>query len=162
VFGVANPLLMREVERLRPGSALDLGCAEGGDGVWLAERGWWVTGVERLDLPEKFPDGEFDLISARFLHSPADRGLASCRVLRRATESVAPGGYLVIIDHAETPSWSEYLDCDFPTTKNVLDRLKLLDNWIIITNEVVRWEETGACGFVETCADNVLTLKRLF
>jgi hypothetical protein len=162
VVDVVNPLLMREVGRLRPGSALDLGCADGDDGVWLAQQGWWVTGVERLDLPEKFPDGEFDLISARFLHSPADRGLASCRLLQRATESVAPGGYLVIIDHAETPSWSEHLDCDFPTTRNVLDRLKLLDNWIIITNEVVRREVVGPCGFVETCADNVLTLKRLF
>lgn len=159
---MVNPLLMREVGRLRPGSALDLGCSDGDDGVWLAQQGWWVTGVERLDLPEKFPDGEFDLISARFLHSPSDRGLASCRVLQRAAESVAPGGYLVIIDHAETPSWSEHLDCDFPTTKNVLDRLKLLDNWIIITNEVVRREVVGPCGFVETCADNVLTLKRLF
>ena len=159
---MANALLMREVSRLRPGSALDLGCAEGDDGVWLAQRGWWVTSVERLDLPEKFPDGEFDLISARFLHSPADRGVASCRLLRRVTGSVAAGGYLVIIDHAETPSWSEYLDCDFPTTKNVLDRLKLMDNWIIITNEVVKRDVTGPCGRVETCADNVLTLKRLF
>jgi hypothetical protein len=159
---MANSLLMREVERLRPGSALDLGCADGDDAVWLAQRGWWVTSVERLDLPDKLPEGEFDLISARFLHSPADRGLASCRVLQRATASVAPGGYLVIIDHAETPSWSEYLDCDFPTTKNVLDRLKLLDNWIIITDEVVKRDVAGPCGRVETCADNVLTLKRLF
>ncbi|MEV6241163.1 methyltransferase domain-containing protein [Lentzea sp. NPDC051838] len=158
---MANPLLMREVERLRPGSALDLGCAGGGDAVWLARRGWRVSSVEQRDLPEKFPDGEFDLISARFLHSHPDRSRASCRILKRATEAVAAGGYLVIIGHAETPSWSEHLDCDFPTTKNVLDSLKLMDNWIIITNEVVRREVTGPKGLVETCADNVLTLKRL-
>lgn len=156
---VVNPLLMREVERLRPGSALDLGCAEGGDAVWLIHQGWRVIGIEK---PEELPAGEFDLVSARFLHSPADRGWASYRVLRRATRVVAPRGRLVIIGHAEMPSWSEYLDCDFPATKNVLDRLELRDNWIIITNEVVREKVVGPCGQVEMCADSVLTLKRLF
>ncbi|WP_435850759.1 hypothetical protein [Streptomyces tibetensis] len=31
---------------LAPGDALDLGCGEGGDGLWLAGRGWHVTAVD--------------------------------------------------------------------------------------------------------------------
>ena len=31
---------------LSPGVALDVGCGEGADVVWLAERGWRVTGAD--------------------------------------------------------------------------------------------------------------------
>jgi len=44
--GNPNPVLVTEVVNLPPGTALDAGSGEGADAVWLATRGWHVTGAE--------------------------------------------------------------------------------------------------------------------
>lgn len=44
--GLPNPQLVAEAEGLTPGRALDVGCGEGGDALWLAGRGWQVTAVD--------------------------------------------------------------------------------------------------------------------
>src|SRR5690606_41172149 len=41
-----NGRLTETVESLPPGDALDLGCGNGGDALWLARRGWRVTAVD--------------------------------------------------------------------------------------------------------------------
>ncbi|MDQ3431318.1 MAG: class I SAM-dependent methyltransferase [Actinomycetota bacterium] len=38
--------LTAEVADLTPGTALDVGCGEGADAIWLAERGWRVTAID--------------------------------------------------------------------------------------------------------------------
>lgn len=43
--GNPNPHLVEHVTDLAPGSALDVGSGEGADVIWLAARGWQVTGV---------------------------------------------------------------------------------------------------------------------
>jgi len=128
--GPVNRILIAEVDGLTPGTALDLGCAEGADAIWLAGRGWDVLGVdasrlaverahahaERLgpgrrvrfvqhDLGTDFPPGRFDLVSAQFLHSPVAIPGERERILRRAAAAVAPGGHLLVASHWSVPSW---------------------------------------------------------
>jgi 2-polyprenyl-3-methyl-5-hydroxy-6-metoxy-1,4-benzoquinol methylase len=44
--GNPNPQLVAEASGLTPGTALDVGCGEGGDVIWLAQQGWHATGAD--------------------------------------------------------------------------------------------------------------------
>ncbi|RKT54950.1 class I SAM-dependent methyltransferase [Saccharothrix australiensis] len=185
--GQANPLLVREVSALPPGAALDLGCAEGADAVWLAGRGWRVVGAdvsatalaraaaraeeagvadritwERHDLAETFPAGTFDLVSAQFLHSPVERDGERDAVLRRAAAAVADGGVLLVVGHAGWPTWvtEPPADIRFPTTGDVLAALRLDDRWEVELEELVERELTGPEGQAGSRVDNVLRVRR--
>src|SRR5205809_7736595 len=48
--GRPNGRLVAEVADLTPGRALDVGCGEGADAIWLAQRGWTVTAIDISDL----------------------------------------------------------------------------------------------------------------
>ena len=44
--GQPNPVFAEQAADLPPGEALDAGCGEGADAIWLARRGWMVTAVD--------------------------------------------------------------------------------------------------------------------
>lgn len=120
--GRPNAQLVAEVSRLTPGTALDVGCGEGGDVIWLAQQGWTVTGADfaanglaraarhaaeagvadRVDWwqvdARAFAAGgrSFDLVTSHFLHPP-DGGMVE--VATRLAGAVAPGGHLLIVGH---------------------------------------------------------------
>jgi 2-polyprenyl-3-methyl-5-hydroxy-6-metoxy-1,4-benzoquinol methylase len=121
--GDPNPQLVTEASALTPGTALDVGCGEGGDVIWLAAHGWRVTGADfsaaglaraarhaeeagvaertdwwQVDARDLDPDGRtFDLVTTHFLHPP-EGGMAG--VARRLAGAVAPGGHLLVVGHA--------------------------------------------------------------
>jgi trans-aconitate methyltransferase len=140
--GRVNPVLEAEAAELAPGRALDAGCGEGGDAMWLAERGWNVTAIDvsvvavnratvewkrrairagaamfkQRDLTEWSPPvRSFALVSAQYLHvQPEVRDT----IFRRLADAVQPGGVLLVVLHDLTDL---ALDIPRPPEQTMID-----------------------------------------
>lgn len=118
-----HPHLARETAGLEPGTALDAGCGTGTEALWLAARGWQVTGADiaahaldraaehaanlpksisaqwiEADLTTWEPGRRFDLVTTAYAH-PA---MAQLDFYRRLATWIAPGGTLLIVGHLHT------------------------------------------------------------
>ena len=118
--GRPNGRLVAEVGAIAPGRALDVGCGEGADAIWLASRGWTVTaidisnvaisrarkaadlagvGVEWInddvvDVP--LPARSFDLVSMQYPALPKAAGEGAVQEL---LDAIRPGGLLLAVYH---------------------------------------------------------------
>ena len=116
-----NPYLIAETRDLVPGTALDAGCGEGAEALWLAAEGWHVTAAdisaealaraserasaggtppERIqwveaDLSVWEPGVQYDLVTTHYAH-PVMPQLA---FYERISAWVARGGTLLVVGH---------------------------------------------------------------
>jgi SAM-dependent methyltransferase len=185
--GNANAVLVAVVAQLSPGIALDLGCGEGGDAIWLARQGWRVTAVdvsptalqrvadraaaegvaeritcEQHDLAHTFPVGRFHLVSAHYLHTQLD--FPRAQVLRAGAGAVAVGGLLLIVEHASIAPWSWNQDPQtrFPTPEATLHSLELdQEKWQVERLAAPPRQATGPGGQIATVIDNIIAIRRL-
>ena len=118
--GRPNGRLVAEVAALTPGRALDVGCGEGADAIWLAQRGWTVTAIDISEvaicrareashpggasvewicgdaLQTPLPARSFDLVSMQY---PALPKAAGEPAVRSMLATVRPGGLLLAVYH---------------------------------------------------------------
>jgi SAM-dependent methyltransferase len=124
LWGAAPNRFVEERCRLLPvGTALDLACGEGRNALWLAARGWRVTGIDFSSvaieraraaavapgqtveficddiLTTALPEAAFDLVLLAYIQLPADERRL---LLSRAAAAVAEGGMLVLVGHDRT------------------------------------------------------------
>ncbi|MFE9256943.1 class I SAM-dependent methyltransferase [Streptomyces sp. NPDC006879] len=184
--GNPNPALVRETADLTPGRALDLGCGEGGDAIWLARQGWQVTATDisrtaltraaahaaeagvadridwqHHDLARSFPEGSFDLVCAQFLHSRAD-DMPREQILRSAAATVGPKGTLLIVGHGGVRVWEHAPEgVRLPAPQEVLGALDLPEErWEMLVCEEYEVETPGPEGEPVKRTDNTVKARR--
>ena len=183
--GEANPQLITEVGDLEPGTALDVGCGEGADAIWLAKRGWRLTGVDfsgvaleraatharkhQVDGRIEWQEADvlrwsplvaaYDLVTAQFLHLPADERAA---VHRRLAAAVRPGGTLLIVEHSprdlSTTARRPHDRGLFTTAADLAGSLEE-DEWDIVVCEARPRPAIDPAGAVITVYDEVLRAR---
>ena len=118
--GRPNGRLVAEIADLAPGRALDVGCGEGADAIWLAQRGWTITAIDISEvalsrareaadqvgvtvewvngdaLHVSFPAESFDLVSMQYPALPKAAGEDAVRTL---LDAVRRSGVLLAVYH---------------------------------------------------------------
>jgi len=181
--GQPNVQLVTQIADLPPGDALDVGCGEGADAIWLASRGWRVTAVdvsavaldrggrqaaaageevaaritwEQRDLLSWDPGTErFDLVSAQFMHLPRpDQDLMHTRL----AAAVRPGGTLLVVGHLHSELHA-HIAPRFRPADDIAASLAPAD-WQVIVATAIERPGTGPDGEQVVLSDSVLRAVR--
>jgi len=181
--GQPNTLLVSEARGLRPGRALDIGCGEGADALWLAEQGWDVTAldVSRVALDRAaheaervgvqvcwlhaglveaaLPPASFDLVSAQY---PALLRTENHEAELALLSAVAPGGVLLVVHHPavskEQANAHGFEPQDYVSPADVAALLN--DRWLTEVHETRPRNVTSGAGSHHT-QDIVMRARRL-
>lgn len=185
--GQPNPQLIAEAADQRPGNALDLGCGEGADAIWLASRGWSVTALDvsavaleraaahareagqdaniewvQQDLASWVPERQFDLVTAQFLHSTR---MPWQQALQLAAAAVRTGGTLLIVGHHPDglPPWGTHNTPQKYFTAEELARELGIEapEWRLDAVDTRHRSAFGPDGEVAALTDAVLRATRL-
>jgi SAM-dependent methyltransferase len=167
--GEPNGALIEEIAAAEPGRALDVGCGEGADAVWLAQRGWQVTALdiaaaalERAEeharragvrvrwlhrglLEAPLERESFDLVSAQY---PALRHTPDGAAVRALLSLVAPGGTLLVVHHADmdlAEARAQGVDPSLYVTPEEV-RGALDENWVVLVHERRPRHISGGAG----------------
>lgn len=181
--GRVNPVLEAEAAELSAGRALDAGCGEGGDAMWLAERGWNVTAIDvstvavnranvewkrrgiragaamfkQRDLSEWSPPVRgFGLVSAQYLHVfPEVRDV----IYQRLADAVEPGGLLLLVLHDRADLAT---DIAHPPEFSMLepDALRTYADGFASVSVEVRPRDTVDCAGAPAVAHDLVLLAR--
>jgi SAM-dependent methyltransferase len=186
--GNPNQRLVEQVAELVPGTALEVGCGEGADAIWLAARGWQVTGIDVSPVAlaraaeqaaregQKIADRitwqqadvlswdpaplQFDLVSAHFIHLPT---AARESLHRRLAAAVRPGGTLLIVGHHPSDMGTSvgrpHLPDFFYTAEQVAATLDP-DEWRIVVAAAPGRQALDPDGRPVTIRDAVLRARR--
>ncbi|HWE91992.1 MAG TPA: class I SAM-dependent methyltransferase [Pseudonocardiaceae bacterium] len=186
--GEPNPQLVAQTADLTPGEALDVGCGEGADAIWLASRGWTVTAVdwsavaleraaghaaaqgERIagritwqhhDLLSWDPGPQrFDLVSSQFMHLP---GPDLDALHRRMAAAVRPGGTLLVVAHHPDDL---HLNIGRPHRADLFPSAEQIaavldpDDWEILVSAAIGHPATDLDGRPVTRQDTVFRASR--
>jgi SAM-dependent methyltransferase len=186
--GNPNPQLVTEIADLRPGRALDVGCGEGADAIWLAGLGWRVVAVDisdvaleraaqhaqaaagsaptriewhQGDLIARPPEAEsFDLVSCQFMQLPPER---RARLFPALVRAVRPGGTLLVVGHHPSDLGTGVRRPPMPELFYTAAEIAafLDDDWTVLVNEARPRPATAPDEKEKTVHDAVLRATRL-
>jgi 2-polyprenyl-3-methyl-5-hydroxy-6-metoxy-1,4-benzoquinol methylase len=187
--GNPNQRLVEQAAVLAPGTALDVGCGEGADAIWLAARGWEVTGIDvsqvalnraaeqaaragaeiaartswqQVDLLSWEPaSAQFDLVTAHFMHLPQAEREA---LHRRLASAVRPAGTLLIVGHHPSDLHTTVGRWNLPGFLFTPDEVAAMldpDAWRIVVSAAPARQATDPEGRPVTIHDAVLRAERV-
>jgi SAM-dependent methyltransferase len=167
-----NKVLVAAVDQRKPGKALDLGTGQGRNAIFLASRGWTVTGVDISDVAiaeakknaaarkvqieaivgdldtYDFGREQWDLITSFYMHSWHHRSPTD--VPTRIYDALRPGGLLVMEGFARPDSLFGF---NVEELNKAYGRLRILKNESVHTKG--DWDKDNEAQIVRFVAEKV-------